>query len=41
MATGSVYYRDEDGLLWLAVSYEDEDGVVTTQATAIPEEDNG
>jgi hypothetical protein len=37
--TGQVYYRDEDGALWLAVSYVDAKGVVTTQATLIPEDD--
>ncbi len=37
METGRVFYRDDEGLLWEAVSYQDENGVVTTQATLIPE----
>lgn len=41
METGRVFYRDEGDSLWLAVSYQDEDGVVTTQATSVPESDNG
>lgn len=41
METGQVYYRDEDGQLWLAVSYVDEAGVVTTQDTSVDESDDG
>jgi hypothetical protein len=28
--TGECYFRDENGLLWLAISYVDQDGVVST-----------
>jgi hypothetical protein len=37
METGRVFYRDEAGQLWLAVSYVDEDGVTTTQAVTVDE----
>jgi hypothetical protein len=37
METGRVYYCDEEGQLWLAVSYIDEAGVVTTQDTSVDE----
>jgi len=30
--TGQVFFTDDDGILWLAVSYVDARGVVTTQA---------
>lgn len=30
MKTGECYYRDENNILWLAVSYIDDEGVVTT-----------
>lgn len=30
MKTGECYFRDEDGNLWLAISYQDENGTVTT-----------
>lgn len=30
--TGQVFYLDDDGVLWLAVSYTNDQGVVTTQA---------
>jgi hypothetical protein len=33
--TGECYYRDEDGSLWLAVSYVDEKNFVTTQDVLI------
>ena len=31
--TGECYWRDEEGRLWLAQSYQDDDGVVVTQST--------
>jgi hypothetical protein len=30
--TGEVFFTDDDGTIWIAVSYADDDGVVTTQA---------
>lgn len=33
--TGECYYRDEAGALWLAESYVNERGEVTTQAVEI------
>ena len=30
--TGQVFFTDDDGILWVAVSYVDDQGVVTTQA---------
>jgi len=33
--TGECYYRDDNGYLWLAESYMDDDGVVTTQSIQI------
>ena len=39
--TGRVFYRDDEDVLWEAVSYQDEDGVVTTHAALIPEDDDG
>lgn len=33
--TGEVYFRDEVGALWLAESYVNEQGVVTTQQIEI------
>jgi len=41
METGRVFYRDEAGQLWLAVSYVDEDGVTTTQAVTVNEDEGG
>lgn len=35
MKTGECYYRDENDILWLAVSYIDEDGTVTTVSIEI------
>ena len=35
--TGECFFRDEDGLIWLAESFQDEDGVVTTQHTLVDE----
>lgn len=32
---GECYYRDEAGQLWLAESWMDEDGAVTSTATAV------
>ena len=37
MEAGRVFYRDDNGQLWLAVSYVDEDGVTTTQSVAVDE----
>lgn len=37
MKTGECYYRDENKILWLAMSYCDEFGVVTTVAVQIEE----
>jgi hypothetical protein len=37
MKTGEVYFRDEDGTLWLCESFVDEAGVVTTKQTRIDE----
>lgn len=36
--TGECYYRDEDGKLWLAESFVDKDGNVTTQSVEVTEE---
>ena len=33
--TGECLYYDEYGNLWLAISYKDEDGYVTTQDVLI------
>lgn len=35
--TGECYFRDEEGVLWLAESFVDEDGYVTTQHIQIDE----
>lgn len=35
--TGQCYWRDEAGVLWLACSYEDENGVVSTQNVEVQE----
>jgi hypothetical protein len=35
--TGECYYLDDDGSLWLAISYVDFEGVVTTQDVLIQE----
>jgi hypothetical protein len=35
--TGECYFLDQNGSLWLAVSYVDEEGVVTTQDILIQE----
>ena len=35
MKTGECYFRTENGDLWLAESFENEDGVVTTSETFI------
>lgn len=35
MKTGECYYRDENGSLWLAESYCDNDGTVWTTVTLI------
>ena len=37
METGRCYYRDEEGLLWVAISYCDETGTVTTIDVSIDE----
>jgi hypothetical protein len=37
MKTGEVYFRDEDGVLWVAESFEDESGVVTTETRVVDE----
>lgn len=37
MKTGEVFWRDEEGILWLCESFEDENGVVTTQTTRVEE----
>jgi hypothetical protein len=42
--TGECFFREEDGSLWLAESFVDNKGVVTTQQMQIEsaqEEDNG
>lgn len=31
--TGECYFRDEEGQLWLAESFVDENGVTTTEDT--------
>jgi len=36
--TGECYWRDDEGRLWLATSYVDEDGVVTTQNMFVDEQ---
>jgi hypothetical protein len=35
--TGECYYLDDDGSLWLAVSYVNDDGSVMTQSILIQE----
>lgn len=35
--TGECFYYDEEGNLWLAESYEDENGVVFTQDMLVEE----
>lgn len=35
MKTGECYFRDADGSLWLAESFVDANGVVTTKDTLI------
>ena len=35
--TGECYFRDEAGLLWLAISYQDELGFVETVQVQIEE----
>lgn len=35
--TGECFFRDEDGKLWLASSYQDENGVVDTVQVEIEE----
>lgn len=37
MKTGECYFRDEEGQLWLAESFEDENQFVTTVNTLIGE----
>lgn len=37
--TGECFFRDEDGSLWLAESFADADGNVTTQHTEIDRAD--
>lgn len=39
--TGEVFYRDVDGNLWIAESFQDEDGKVTTQDTLVESANNG
>ena len=36
--TGEVYWVDDAGVRWLAESFEDENGVVTTTQTEVPPE---
>jgi hypothetical protein len=36
--TGECYYRDEAGVLWLAESFVDEKGMVTSEDREIEEE---
>lgn len=38
MKTGEVFWRDEEGQLWLCESFQDEAGVATTKATRVVEE---
>lgn len=33
--TGEVYVKDEDGIVWLHTSYEDENGQVSTQSVQV------
>lgn len=35
--TGECYWRDDEGSLWLAESFIDENGVVSTQDTLVIE----
>ena len=35
MKTGEVFWRDDDGQLWLCESFRDEAGVATTKATLV------
>ena len=35
--TGSVNFRDEEGNLWLAESWQQEDGTVSTTQTPVTE----
>lgn len=37
MKVGESYYRDEAGLLWLAETFVDEEGVTTTTQTYVKE----
>lgn len=37
MKSGECYYRDEDGNLWIAESFVDDKGVVTTEAKQVQE----
>lgn len=37
--TGEVFYRDENGQLWLAESFVDENGEVVTQDIIVEEEE--
>jgi hypothetical protein len=39
--TGSVYFRDEDDILWISESFVDQNGVVTTQQEVVAENPNG
>jgi hypothetical protein len=39
--TGSVYFRDEDGVLWLSESFVDQNGTTTTQQEVVVENSNG
>lgn len=34
---GKVFWRDEQGVLWVSESFSDEFGVVTTQFTEVQE----
>jgi len=36
--TGECYSRDEDGNLWIAESYVDQNGQVTTQSMKVDEQ---
>ncbi|MFM1990238.1 MAG: hypothetical protein RJA99_3195 [Pseudomonadota bacterium] len=36
--TGEVFFRDPDGVLWLAESFTDEAGHVTTQQTEVSQD---
>ena len=35
MKTGEVYFRDEEGVLWLCESFVDDGGAVTTKQTRV------